>query len=109
MLWIFLENPEVLENLLVYLDFIIESNAVLTQEVEDDFVRRLQGDMLVLKRAAANSICFILTFLITSTESKLVDQINGRSELAILRYNRSQILLVISADSSDVFLRRISF
>lgn len=61
--------------------------------------------MLVPKRAAADRVGLILAFLISSTESELIDEIHRRRSLTVGSDLAAEALLVIFANAVDVQLR----
>ena len=52
-LWCFLEDLEVLEDLLIYFEAFEEADAVFAQEIEYDGIRRLKSDVLVLSESSS--------------------------------------------------------
>ena len=78
-----LENLQVLEHLRVDLDLVVEADGILTEEVEDDGLWWAQGDVLELEGTAADGVCLVFTLLVTSTESKLIDQIHSSGALSL--------------------------
>ena len=103
-LGLLLEKFEVLEDLRVDLDFVVETNTVFTQEIEYDSLRGLQSDMLELQRAATDRVGFILSLLVTSTECKLIDEVNSSSTLAVSHHLRIEIFSVVLPNAIDVLL-----
>src|ERR1700733_3456968 len=83
-LWGLLEDFQIFENLWIDRNLIIETNTILSKEVEDHSIRRLECDVFVLQRATTNGFSLVLcVFLVSSTQRELVDQIDCRSSLSI--------------------------
>jgi hypothetical protein len=64
-----LEDLQVLENLRRDFNGIVVPDRVFTQEIEDNLVRRLEGNVFIPQRTTADSVGLVLTLLITSSES----------------------------------------
>lgn len=60
--------------------------------------------MFKFKRATANGVSLIFTFLVSSTEGELVDEIDGCSSLSIDHKFILKALFIILANSINVFL-----
>lgn len=98
------KDLDVLENLSVDVHFLVKPHRVFTQKVEDDLVGRLQGDVLVSQRTTTDSIGLIFAFLVTSSQSQTIDEIQCRRSLTISHDFRLEILRVVFSDLIDVFL-----
>lgn len=103
-LWWFLEDLQILEHLRVHFDFVLKADAVLSEEVENDRVRRLQRDMLEFERTATYGIRLVLAFLIACTQRELIDEIDGSRSLAIRHLFGLQVFAVILTNPVHMFL-----
>lgn len=100
-----LEDLQVLEHLLVDFDLIVETDRVLTEEIESDLVGRGEGDMLVTERATSDRVGFVVSLLISVTEGEAVDEVDGGGALTGRHLLRLEIGGVVGADAVDVLLR----
>ena len=66
-----------------HLDCVVVTHTVLSQKVKSYLAVDLKLYMLNSQRAAADRICFILTFLITHAQGKLINQIGADAKLVI--------------------------
>lgn len=64
-----LEDPDVLKDLRRDGDDVVVPDRVFAEEVENKLALRLQSDVFVPQRAAADSIRFFVTLLVTCTQS----------------------------------------
>jgi hypothetical protein len=99
------ENLDILEHLLVHLDFLVEPHRVLTQEIKDDPVRRLERDVLVSQGTTADRVRLVLALLVTRTKRKLVDEVQRSRTLSVRHDLGLEVLGVVLPDPVDVFLR----
>lgn len=105
---ILLEQSDILEDLLVDLYSVVVANGIFTQEVENEVVGRLAGDMLVAQRATADSIRFVIALFITSSQCETVDEIHRGGTLSLQHNLVPEVGCVIGTDAIDVFLRNKS-
>lgn len=103
-LGLLLEDPQILEHLLVDLDLVDVPDRVLAEEVERDLVRRRQRDVLEPERAAPDRVGLVLPLLVTGTEGEPIDQVDGRRALTRRHLFRLEVRRVIRTDSVDVSL-----
>jgi hypothetical protein len=105
LLWLGLEQAEILENLWInVVDFFVVPDRVLAQKVQNNEARLVQRDMLQAQGATANGVCFILSFLVTCSKRVLVDQVHCSRSLTIGHDFGLQISLVILSNAVDMFL-----
>ena len=102
--FVLLKYSDVLEDLLLDLDALVEPDRVFTEEVEDEEIGWLQGNMFATQGTAADSIGFIFTLLVTSTECKLVNEVHRRRTLPVSHDLRSKLNLVVLPDAIDMIL-----
>ena len=79
---LFLEDADVLEDLVGHRNAIVVTNRVLAEEIEDDGVGRAERDVLELQRAAADCVCLVFTLLVAGSEGELIDEVDGGCSLA---------------------------
>ena len=103
-LLVLFEDPNILENLRLDLDSVIVSYGIFTEEIEDDEVWWLEGNVLAPKRTTANGIRFIFTLLITSTQSQTINKVHGCCTLSVCHKLTSELDIVILANAVDMFL-----
>jgi len=86
-------------------NFLVVPNRVFTEEVEGNFARLVERDVLAAKRATANSVRFVLALLVARTKSVLVDEVDGGCALACRCQLRLKIRFIICTDSIDIVLQ----
>jgi len=98
-----LEQLNVLEHLLVDDDLVDVSNRVLSEEVEPERVGRIlnESDVFDPERTASNGIGFVLSLLVSSSKSELVDEVHGCGSLSIGGDLVSKSGGVVLSDSID--------
>jgi hypothetical protein len=105
LLWLGLEQAEILENLWIdVVDFLVVPDRVLAQKVQDNEARFVQRDMFQTQRATANGVCLIFSFLVTRSKCVLIDQVHCGGSLTIGHYFGLEIGLIILPNAVDVFL-----
>jgi hypothetical protein len=77
------EDLDVFEDLRVYLDLLMEPHRVFTQEIEDDFVGRLERDMLVPQGTTSDGVRLVLALLVARSEGETVDEVQCRCALTV--------------------------
>ena len=87
-----------------HFDSVEEANRILTKEVESDLVVALKPDMLTPKRAAPNSVCLVLSFLIAHSERKLVNKVSAHSNLVVKSVVHIHLLVIVVANATDGIL-----
>lgn len=106
---VILEYSDILEDLRLDLDALIEADRVFTEEIEDDEVWWLEGNVLAPKRTTANGIRFIFTLLITSTQSQTINKVHGCCALSVCHKLTSELDIVILANAIHMILMPISW
>lgn len=96
-------------HLWVDLKLIVEADAVFAEEVEDDRAWWLEGNVLKLQRAAADSVSFVVAFFIASTQGKFVNKVHCGSKLTICHDSIRQVLLIVLANSANMLLQLSGF
>lgn len=98
-----LEQLNVLEHLLVDDDLVDVSNRVLSEEVEPERVGWIldESDVFDPERTASNGIGFVLSLLVSSSKSELVDEVHGCGSLSIGGDLVSKSGGVVLSDSID--------
>ena len=86
-------------------DGVLITNGVLSEEVKLDHVGLRELHILYLKRAAAHSVGFVFTLLITHTKSQVVNQESTYSKLIINRVLRAYLFVIVDSNRSNVLLQ----
>jgi hypothetical protein len=98
------ENPNVLEDLKLYLHSILIPNGVLAQEIEMELVWCLQRDVLASQRTTADGIGFIFALLVTCSQCQSVNEVHCGCSLSIGHQASFEVRLIILTDSRNVLL-----
>jgi hypothetical protein len=101
---VLLEDPNVLEYLLVDRNTLVVPNGVFTKEVEDDVVRLLEGDVLTAEGATTDGVRLVFALLVTCTKRKLVDKVHRRGTLTVSHDLVLEIRVVVLTNAVDMFL-----
>lgn len=102
---VFFEDTNILEDLRVNGDSIVVPNRIFSQEVENEEVRLLQGDMLASQGTTTDSICLILSFLVTGTKSKFINEVHCSCALTVSHDFVLQLSFVVLSNTVDMFLQ----
>ena len=102
---VFFEDANILEDLSFNGDAIIVPDRIFSQEVENEEVRLLQGDMLASQGTTTNSICLIFPFFVTSTKSKFINEVHCGCALTVSHDFVLQLSLIVLSNTVDMFLQ----
>mmetsp|Transcript_31018 Transcript_31018/g.73741 ORF Transcript_31018/g.73741 Transcript_31018/m.73741 type:complete len:491 (-) Transcript_31018:301-1773(-) len=99
-----LEDLHVLVDVFLYLDGVLISDRVLTEEVKLDVQVVHELHILHLEVAAADSVGLIVVLLVPRTERQLVDEVHRRPHLRLFVVLCLGKRLILPLDSYDVVL-----